>query len=90
MNIGIDEISTKTSLIVLDPSNSGSLLCKHLQNDAANESSGKWQTLVKRGLHTISKKHYQIVYVKPGLMTTAERNASKNIMGESFEVGPSC
>jgi hypothetical protein len=38
-----------------------------------------WEQLVKRGVHTLRQGEFQIVYVAPGLMTAAERDASKRL-----------
>jgi hypothetical protein len=90
MQLGIEEIYMKTNLIIFDPSASGSILQRHLEDDIAEQSSGKWQVLVKRGIHTITKRTYQIVYIQPGIMTIAQRHASRSF-GEpqqSFSLFP--
>jgi hypothetical protein len=42
-----------------------------------------WQRLLKRGLHTLRKNQYQIVYIKPGIMSAQEREQSK-VIGAEF------
>ena len=41
--------------------------------------SNNWSKVVKRGVHTFSKKAYQIVYIQPGVMGDWERGESKVI-----------
>jgi hypothetical protein len=82
-NLGLEEMNEKKSLIVFDPANSGSNVYNHLIEDLSSKvSNGKWKTLVKRGLHTITKKQYQVVFIKPGLMSKSEREASKLFISE--------
>jgi hypothetical protein len=60
-----------------------------LHNEVNNISSNRrWQTLVKRGLHTIDKAQYQLVYIQPGLMDANERHISKKVISERFDLGP--
>ena len=42
----------------------------------ALEQKKDWQRLIKRGLHTLTKHHYQILYCD-GMMTAAEKLESK-------------
>ena len=62
----------KNSLLLFDPSTVGMKIKKNLQDFPR----GKWQQSVKRGLATISRDAYEIVYVS-GLMNKAEKERSK-------------
>ena len=87
--VGLDETSESPSLLLFDPAGSGSILEGHLRADLAGENgaAGSWQRLLKRGLHTLRMKTYQLVYVKPGLMTEKEREESKLVISEDFTLG---
>jgi len=67
----------KASLIVLDPAHDGWLVKQAL------ETGGRWQSKIKRGLHTLRRAEYQIVYVHEEnssiFMTSQEREKSKKI-----------
>ena len=85
--IGLEQVNEKSSLLLFDPSSCGSSLHKHLEDSSLGGGS-KWATLVKRGVHTLSQTTYQIVYVKPGIMTAAEREESKQFYGSNSGKNP--
>lgn len=44
------------------------------------DRSGKgWQRLLRRGLHTLTRPQYQLLYVLDGLYSPLEREASKDM-----------
>jgi zinc finger-containing ubiquitin peptidase 1 len=59
---GYEQTGSKFSLLLFDPSSSGSKVRVKLE-----QMSG-WQCMVKRGAHTLTHRQYQIVYVAPGGM----------------------
>mmetsp|Transcript_25141 Transcript_25141/g.32802 ORF Transcript_25141/g.32802 Transcript_25141/m.32802 type:complete len:106 (+) Transcript_25141:174-491(+) len=41
-----------------------------------------WARYLKRGVHTLKKNAYQIVYIQPGIMTEQEIEASKKLKAD--------
>lgn len=78
--IGYEVTKAVPSLLVFDPSTSG----KNIRSQLLQEH-GRWKQLLKRGLHTLRRSAYQIVYIRPGIMSTQERNSSKLIEPESVD-----
>ncbi|CAM9197874.1 unnamed protein product [Heterosigma akashiwo] len=66
----------KEHLILLDPAMAGKDLKKVL------DIQQDWQKMFKRGLHTLNKSAYQIVYIQPGIMSESEREASKKLRAD--------
>ena len=64
---------------IFDPASNGASIRTNLLGGSA-----KWKRQLKRGLHTVKKKEYQVVYVEGGIMTAHERLASKDIVSKSF------
>ena len=65
-------------LLVLDPGIPTVKLA-----DALREGN-HWQRLLKRGVHTLDKPEYQLLYVDDGLATGAELAALKVIQAEEW------
>ena len=42
-------------------------------------AAGRWESLVKRGVHTLKQGEFQILYVAPGVMSSAARERSKDL-----------
>ncbi|GAB2293900.1 hypothetical protein Dimus_028112 [Dionaea muscipula] len=65
-------------LLILDPSH----ITKALES-CLKKNSG-WQQLIKRGIHTLRKPQYQLLYVDPGLAHEEEMKTLKNIDSDSY------
>lgn len=70
----------KRNILIFDPSSNGKTIKHNLLQPGCN----RWKQQLKRGLHTINRKDYQIVYVAEGIMTPEERQRSKVLSAESF------
>ncbi|KAI5069151.1 hypothetical protein GOP47_0015452 [Adiantum capillus-veneris] len=65
-------------LLVLDPSNkTGELL-------HALRSRKNWQRMIKRGVHTLKKRSYQVCYVEPGVAEGEELKQLKILSSEQI------
>lgn len=51
---------------------------------AALTKENDWQRLLKRGVHTLDKPEYQLMYVDDGLATGAELEGMKIIQAEEW------
>ncbi|KAH7444079.1 hypothetical protein KP509_02G063500 [Ceratopteris richardii] len=65
-------------LLVLDPSNKTEELLQSLR------SKRNWQKLIKRGVHTLKKRSYQVCYVEPGIAEGQELQELKILKSEHF------
>lgn len=76
--IGYEKRKDIESLLLFDPISCGHKLKVNLRDNRY------WQTSVKRGVHTLKDKSYQIVYVPPNadLLTREERELKKILVGE--------
>ena len=70
----VSDPEQRLSLIVFDPSSNGSKLKHNLE-----ELLPAWRMQLKRRLHTLNRFAYQLVAVRPGLMSASEREAAKVI-----------
>ena len=70
----VSDPEQRISLIVFDPSSNGSKLKHNLE-----ELLPAWRMQLKRRLHTLNRFAYQLVAVRPGLMSASEREAAKVI-----------
>lgn len=61
------------TLLILDPGAPGHKLA------AALQSCQGWQRLLRRGAHTLRHGQYQLLFVEPGLVEGAERDALKTV-----------
>ncbi|KAL6629693.1 hypothetical protein ACP70R_029458 [Stipagrostis hirtigluma subsp. patula] len=61
------------TLLILDPGHRTADLERSLR------SKRGWQSLVKRGVHTLKKPQYQLCYVDPGIADSEEMEQLKNI-----------
>ncbi len=76
--IGYEQRDDSQSLLLFDPLSCGSKLKINLQDNRY------WQTSIKRGIHTLQNKSYQIVYIPPNadILTREEKEIKKIIIGE--------
>jgi hypothetical protein len=85
------EISTKetNSILVLDPLDSGQYLKQSLLSEINGTKSTIWKNKLKRSVKgkQLDKGAYQIVYVVPGNMSTAEQERSK-ILPDLSDLSP--
>ena len=79
-------MNSMQAFIIFDPQSNGSTLRQRLEDELTGRSFGKWQALVKRGLHTINHHLYQIVYIQPGIMSPIERADSKIFKNCNFRM----
>lgn len=66
-------------LLVLDPSS------KTEELERALRDNGQWQRLIKRGVHTLKKRSYQVCYMEPGIAQGEELEQLKNLTSEKLE-----
>ena len=66
------------NLLVLDPG------IPTVKLAAALREGKNWQRLLKRGVHTLDKPEYQLMYVDDGLATGAELAESKIVQAEEW------
>lgn len=64
------------SLLLFDPSSNGKSIKSNLL-----AGTNSWKSQVKRGLHTLKKTQYQIVYIVDEIMNENMRNKSKILVG---------
>ena len=70
--VGYETYNDKKSLLIFDPASDGIKLKENLI------SNHHWQVMVKRGLHTITRGQYQMVYISgESIMSKEERERSK-------------
>ena len=76
--IGYEQKDDSQSLLLFDPFSCGSKLKINLQENRY------WQTSIKRGIHTLQNKSYQIVYIPPNaeILTREGREVKKIVVGE--------
>ena len=84
------------SLLIMNPSSDGDALLRSLREAAgvggppsdafsAFRSAG-WAKSIRCGLDSFWQDSYQVVYIAPGLLTAAERSASKCISSKRIEI----
>lgn len=67
------------NLLIFDPG--------HITRDlerSLKDNKG-WQRLIKRGVHTLRKPHYQICYIDPGIAGAEEMEELKTLTSDRFE-----
>ncbi|XP_074365153.1 uncharacterized protein LOC141706240 isoform X2 [Apium graveolens] len=67
------------SLLIFDPG--------HITRDlerSLRDNKG-WEKLIKRGIHTLRKPHYQICYIDPGIAGAEEMERLKTLTSDRFE-----
>lgn len=75
---------------MFDPSCSGQAVLKNLREAAESPSArrggpgsnGKWLRQVRKAVSSQTRSQYQVVYVRVGFMSPAEREQSKRLVGE--------
>lgn len=67
--VGYEYNDKKTSILIFDPVSNGKTIKQKLLNCVNGEPNAGWQVMMKRGLHTMVKKDYQLVYVDEGIMS---------------------
>lgn len=78
---GYEIKNSKSSLLLFDPGTSGDVISRILSSGASG-----WQRYVKRSLEKLKNPQFQIVYIKPGIMTAIERNMSKVLTSHSINI----
>ena len=66
------------NLLILDPGT------RTVELAAALKGGKNWQRLLKRGVHTLNKVEYQLMYVDDGLATGAELAGLKILQAEEW------
>lgn len=66
------------NLLVLDPG------IPTVKLAAALHDGKNWQRLLKRGVHTLDKPEYQLMYVDDGLATDEEFAENKTVQAEEW------
>ncbi|WOG92719.1 hypothetical protein DCAR_0311994 [Daucus carota subsp. sativus] len=66
------------NLLIFDPA--------HITQDLERSLKDRgWQALIKRGVHTLQKPHYQICYIDPGIAGAEEMEGLKTLTSVRFE-----
>ena len=85
--VGYEETQVKTNILIFDPCSNGKTMKQKLINYTNNEPAAGWQVMMKRGLHTMVNKEYQIVFIDArngdGIMSPQLRHQSKILEGIS-------
>jgi hypothetical protein len=79
---GCDGI-VSNGVLIFDPSSDGRAILSHLSSD-----NTRWKQMVKRGMHTLVKDAYEIMYIREGLMTSEEKERSKNLAESCTDYDP--
>ncbi|XP_052186501.1 uncharacterized protein LOC127797549 isoform X2 [Diospyros lotus] len=66
------------NLLILDPAHKTAALERSLQENVG------WQSLIKRGVHTLKKPQYQLCYIDPGIADEEEMEQLKTL--DSFYI----
>ena len=77
--LGYEVKNSASSLLLFDPGTPGNIISRILSSGASG-----WQRYVKRSLEKLKKPQFQIVYIKPGIMTDQERNLSKVLTSQAI------
>ncbi|CAM9152532.1 unnamed protein product [Choristocarpus tenellus] len=78
---GGGKVEAVDTLLVFDPSHRGKEIKSALQNGGTG-----WARFLKRGVHTLRRRQFQVVAVRPGLFSAAEAEKWKNIISTQVQV----
>ena len=84
--VGYEETQAKTNILIFDPVSAGKTIKQKLLNYLSDAPNNTWQVMMKRGLHTMAKKEYQIVYIDAiddGLLPPQLRHMSKTLVSST-------
>ena len=52
---------------------------------AGSEQGGTWESMVKRGVHTLRSSQYQVLYVPPQVISAPDRQTCKHFKGVAYK-----